>query len=290
MSYGVRMQPAVVAGLGKRLTRVDDYDSVDARALRQGSRIASAGGRCRAVVRTDRWRVAALRARSAGVSVRRGGRRIVWAVHTRVLVAELVVNDLLGGYRSVFLATCFENTANPYRMRTPHWPTRLVPGLPASVLVIACVVACSHDSSSTGVKPTTGVACKPATGSSTITLNPTQSTTVDCSQGGTLFELAGGWRELPARPGARDRRRADQIDRVHARSPNAATSQVVASAPLFDRASFVAPPHRTHDRYPARPASTGVRCAPARGRPPTGPPRAHLAATPIPEFRRTGER
>ena len=132
-------------------------------------------------------------------------------------------------------------------MPKPHRPGRPGAGLPASILVIACLVACSHDSSSTGVKPTTGVACKPATGSSTITLNPTQSTTVDCSQGGTLFELAGGGASYLLVPELATGGVPIKSTAYTLGSPNAATSQVVASAPLFDRASFVAPtaPART---------------------------------------------
>ena len=76
----------------------------------------------------------------------------------------------------------------PTRCRPEH------PGAisPVSILIIGCLMACSHDSSSTGIKPTTGVACKTANGSGTITLGAMQTTTVDCSQGGTSFELAGG--------------------------------------------------------------------------------------------------
>ena len=58
---------------------------------------------------------------------------------------------------------------------------------------LAAAVACSHDSpSSTGTKPVTGVACQPSSGAGTITLGPLQTATVNCSQGGTLIELAGG--------------------------------------------------------------------------------------------------
>lgn len=65
---------------------------------------------------------------------------------------------------------------------------------PTSYVSIAAMalMACSHDSSSTDVKPVTGKVCQAASGSGTITLGTLQTTTVDCSQGGTLFELAGG--------------------------------------------------------------------------------------------------
>jgi hypothetical protein len=62
--------------------------------------------------------------------------------------------------------------------------------LPAALFVMAA--ACSHDSSSTGPKPVAGVKCELATGTGVVTLAALQSTTVNCSQGGTVFELAGG--------------------------------------------------------------------------------------------------
>jgi hypothetical protein len=108
--------------------------------------------------------------------------------------------------------------------------------------MIAGIVACSHDSSSTGVKLTTGVACKPAAGGTTITLASTQSTAVDCSQGGTLFTLAGGGAsyllvpefatgDLPITPTS-----------YTLGSPNASTSQVLAAAPLSNRVSAMGAP------------------------------------------------
>ena len=137
-------------------------------------------------------------------------------------------------------------------MHNAQWPSALAPGLPAWILAIACITACSHDSTGTGVKPTTGVACKPATGSSTIALNPTQSTTVDCSQGGTLFELAGGGASYLLIPELATGDVPIKSTAYTFGSPNAVTSQVVASAPLFDRRSFVPPsvPPRTTDTRP----------------------------------------
>src|SRR4051812_6402820 len=60
-----------------------------------------------------------------------------------------------------------------------------------ATLAITGAIACSRDSS-TGVKPVNGVTCQAASGSGRITLGSLQTTTVDCTQGGMLFELAGG--------------------------------------------------------------------------------------------------
>jgi hypothetical protein len=114
--------------------------------------------------------------------------------------------------------------------------------LSASILVIACFTACSHDSTSTGVKPTTGVACKPASGSGTITLASTQSTTVDCSQGGTLFELAGGGASYLLVPEFAAGNLPITATSYVLGSPNASTSQVLASAPLPNRAASLSAP------------------------------------------------
>src|SRR6476646_5280270 len=78
-------------------------------------------------------------------------------------------------------------------MHNARWPIHSRSRLPTSILAIACIIGCSNsDSPSTAIKPTTGVACKLASGDTTITLGSMQTTTVDCSQGGTMFELAGG--------------------------------------------------------------------------------------------------
>src|SRR5690349_5028951 len=62
-----------------------------------------------------------------------------------------------------------------------------------SAVILATALGCSHDaSSSTGTKPVRGVACQPASGSGPVTLGTLTGTTVNCSQGGTLIELAGG--------------------------------------------------------------------------------------------------
>src|SRR5512138_2800969 len=79
----------------------------------------------------------------------------------------------------------------PLRMHAPFRPGHPGSISPASILIVGCLMACSHDSS-TGIKPTPGVACKAANGSGTVTLGAMQTATVDCSQGGTVFELAGG--------------------------------------------------------------------------------------------------
>ena len=59
-----------------------------------------------------------------------------------------------------------------------------------AVMATALVAACSHDSS-TSPKPTNGTACKASSGSGVVTLGPLQTATLDCSQGGTVFDLAG---------------------------------------------------------------------------------------------------
>ena len=60
-----------------------------------------------------------------------------------------------------------------------------------AVGLFAVLSSCSHDSTGTGVKPTLGVACRPSSGTGTITVASLQTTIVDFSQGGTVFELAG---------------------------------------------------------------------------------------------------
>jgi hypothetical protein len=111
----------------------------------------------------------------------------------------------------------------------------------ASIFVIACIVACSHDSSSTGVKPTLGVSCKPATGGTTITLAAMQTATVDCSQGGTMFELAGGGASYLLVPELATGNVSITSTSYTLGSPNASASQVVASAPLSNRISTLSP-------------------------------------------------
>jgi len=112
---------------------------------------------------------------------------------------------------------------------------------PASILMIACLVACSHDSSTTGVKPTAGVACKAATGSGTIALGAMQSTTVDCSQGGSVFELTGGGASYLLVPELATGDVPIASTAYTLGSPNAATSQVLTSAPLLSRAPTITP-------------------------------------------------
>ena len=101
-------------------------------------------------------------------------------------------------------------------------------------------MACSHDSS-TGTKPTAGVACKTAGGSGTITLGAMQTTTVDCSQGGTVFELAGGGASYLLVPELATGDVPITSTSYTLGSPNATPSQVLASAPLLGRASTLAP-------------------------------------------------
>jgi hypothetical protein len=73
------------------------------------------------------------------------------------------------------------------------WSGRLRPTVLAiSAAVVATTSGCSHDSAGTGVKPTTAVACQSASGAAVVTLTPTQATSVNCAQGGTVFELASG--------------------------------------------------------------------------------------------------
>jgi len=113
--------------------------------------------------------------------------------------------------------------------------------LPASILAIAGILACSSsDSTSTGVKPTTGVACKPATGGTTITLGSMQTTTVDCSQGGTLFELAGGGASYLLVPEFATGNLPIKSASYSFGSPNATAAQVLAAAPLSNRAVSLA--------------------------------------------------
>ena len=125
-------------------------------------------------------------------------------------------------------------------MHNTRWPTYAGPGSPASILMIACLAACSHDSS-TGIKPTAGVACKTAIGGGTITLGAMQTTTVDCSQGGTVFELAGGGASYLLVPELATGDVPITSTSYTLGSPNANASQVLASAPLLGRASTLAP-------------------------------------------------
>jgi len=138
-------------------------------------------------------------------------------------------------------------------MDKTHWPRDLAPGLPASILVIACVMACSHDSSSTGVNPTTGVACKAATGATTITLNSMQTTTVDCSQGGTLFEVTGGGASYLLVPEFATGDLPIKSASYSFGSPNANAAQVLASGPLSNRATAMVTP--TVAASPTRPGT-----------------------------------
>ena len=126
-------------------------------------------------------------------------------------------------------------------MHNAQRPKALAPRLPVWILAIACITACSHDSTSTGVKPTTDVACKPAAGGTTVTLNPMQTTTVDCSQGGTLFELAGGGASYLLVPEFATGDLPIKSATYSFGSPNASVAQVLASGPLANRASVIAP-------------------------------------------------
>jgi hypothetical protein len=101
-------------------------------------------------------------------------------------------------------------------------------------------MACSHDSS-TGTKPTAAVACKAANGSGPITLGAMQTATVDCSQGGTVFELAGGGASYLLVPELATGDVPITSTSYTIGSPNATPSQVLASAPLLDRTSVVVP-------------------------------------------------
>src|SRR5438132_152643 len=101
-----------------------------------------------------------------------------------------------------------------------------------SVAVLAAAAACSHDSSSTGTKPVKGVACQPASGSGTITLGSMQTTTVNCSQGGTLIELAGGGASYLLVPEFATGNVAITTTPFTIGAPNA--SQVVSPAPVAD--------------------------------------------------------
>jgi len=108
--------------------------------------------------------------------------------------------------------------------------------------MVAGIVACSHDSTSTGVKPTIGVACKPAAGGTTITLASTQSTAVDCAQGGTLFTLAGGGASYLLVPEFATGNLPITSTSYMLGSPNVSTSQVLAAAPLSSRANAMGAP------------------------------------------------
>jgi hypothetical protein len=123
---------------------------------------------------------------------------------------------------------------------------------PASILIIGCLMACSRDSSSTGVNPTAGVACKTANGSGTITLGAMQTTTVDCSQGGTAFELAGGGASYLLVPELATGDVSIASTSYTLGSPNATANQVLVSAPLLDRAPTIAPgtPARVTENRP----------------------------------------
>ena len=138
-------------------------------------------------------------------------------------------------------------------MHKTHWPRGLASGLPASILVIACVMACSHDSSSTGVNPTTGVACKAATDATTITLNSMQTTIVDCSQGGTLFELTGGGASYLLVPEFATGDLPIKSASYSFGSPNATAAHVLASGPLSNRATAMVTP--TVAASPTRPGT-----------------------------------
>jgi hypothetical protein len=97
-------------------------------------------------------------------------------------------------------------------------------------------MACSHDSA-TGTKPTAGVACKTADGSGTVTLAAMQTATVDCSQGGTDFQLAGGGASYLLVPELATSDVPITATSYTLGAPNATASQVLASGPLLDRAS-----------------------------------------------------
>ena len=111
--------------------------------------------------------------------------------------------------------------------------------------MIGCVTACSHDSMSTAVKPTTGVACKSAAGDTTVTLNPMQTTTVDCGQGGTLFQLAGGGASYLLVPEFATGDLPIKSASYSFGAPNVTVAQVLTSAPLPDRARVMASPTAT---------------------------------------------
>ena len=128
-------------------------------------------------------------------------------------------------------------------MPNDHWPRRPGPRLPASILAIACIIGCNNsDSPSTSVKPTTGVACKLASGDTTITLGSMQTTTVDCSQGGTNFELAGGGASYLLVPEFATGDLPIKSASYSFGSPNATAAQVLASGPLSNRASVMPTP------------------------------------------------
>jgi len=138
-------------------------------------------------------------------------------------------------------------------MHNTRWPGHPGSISPASILIIGCLLACSHDSS-TGIKPTAGIACKTPNGSGTITLDAMQTATVDCSQGGTVFELAGGGASYLLVPELATGDVPITSTSYTLGSPNATSSQMVASAPLLDRVSTFTPGTlpRTEDRPGAR--------------------------------------
>ena len=137
-------------------------------------------------------------------------------------------------------------------MHNSEWPSHRPARLVASTLMIVCT-ACSHDSSSTGVTPTTGVACKPVAGGNAVTLTPMQTTIVDCSQGGTLFELAGGGASYLLVPEFATGDLPIKSASYSFGSPNATVASVVASRPPSNRAGVTPPP------LSAPPGQTGSR-------------------------------
>jgi len=132
-------------------------------------------------------------------------------------------------------------TADPLTMTTRYRPGHPGSISPASILIIGCLVACSHDSS-TGTKPTAGVACTTANGSGTISLGAMQTATVDCSQGGNTFELAGGGASYLLVPELATGDVPITATSYTLGSPNAVATQVLASAPSLDRAPAITPP------------------------------------------------
>ena len=137
-------------------------------------------------------------------------------------------------------------------MHNSHWPSHLRARLTASSLIV-CATACSHDSTATGVNPTTGVACKAAAGGTTVTLNPMQTTTVDCSQGGTLFELAGGGASYLLVPEFAAGDLPIKSASYSFGSPNVKAGSVLAAGALSSRVGVMAPP--TVSSSPKRPGT-----------------------------------
>src|SRR5690349_10196037 len=131
-------------------------------------------------------------------------------------------------------------TADPLTMTTRYRPGHPGSISPASILIIGCLMACSHDST-TGTKPTAGVACTTANGSGTITLGAMQTATVDCSQGGNAFELAGGGASYLLVPELATGNVPITATSYTLGSPNAVATQVLATAPSLDRAPVIAP-------------------------------------------------